>query len=653
MDSLTGLSLPSGDPSASDSARAPEPPRFRFPLPFDPLRLAAGVLTRWQWLVAGVLVFAVIGTILGVHLTRPTYAVSVSLIKRRSPQTVQASQTGNSFHPSDLNDATLLATLLAGDPLDRALRRVGNNIDPAAVRSMVEAVQLEGADIFFITYHSPISPQDAFDFSTVWAEEINIYTQKLQQAEAREVRVILQKEVADLEKKIAETNRQILEFSKEKDYLGGDSQVSAALSKLSQIELQLEAARTSVASKEVELKNLIEQIRHQSPIESQLKTAKEELANLRATYTDVNPLVQTKLQSIEYIESQVALLGANRDAGFESYTGTPLGNEIYLSIIGLRNELQEAKSQIGSLEKLQQQTAERLAEFPGIVSGYDALQKKRSAITEGYTLMSNRLREAEIFASGAPGYWQVFQAPDLRHITPSSLVKKPAILGIGAAVMGAGFSILLAFFLTKRSTRRSVIECCIAVKAPFIAQINRTSREDIDATVDHFWLTHLAPRLGSARSVLFCTPALDADDERSFWQALERAVRKDTGKSVRVQDLTPDGLWSGCPAEETPDWLEWMPMASGHDVRGSHPVTFMRASSLPVGEARDLLASIDCWIAPVTGEKDWLGKAAHFASLAESYLPPCQGTIVWSSPAVGLIRQVADTASCYLAQRLS
>jgi uncharacterized protein involved in exopolysaccharide biosynthesis len=415
LDSPSGSNLPTGEEVAADAA----PRRFRFPLPFDPVRLIAGVLTRWPWIAIGMLVFGTLGTIVGIQITKQSFAISVSLIKRRVPQTVQASETGQAFRPVDLNDATLLATLLASEPLDLASKRAANGIDSGRARTLTEASQLEGTDIFYITYHSPLSEDDAVRFSGIWAEEINAYTKRLQQTEAREVRAILEKEVVELEKQIEATSLEILEFSKDNGFLGGDSQVAAVLGKLSQIELELEAARTSVDAKKQQLETLTEQISHQSPIELQIKTAREELANLRSTYTDENPLVQTKLQSMEYLEGQIAKLKEAGKAELDAYTGTPLGNQLYLTIIGLRNELLEAESRIGSLEKLRQSTAARLTEFPAIISGYEALQKERDANIEGLSLMKNRLKEAEIFASGAPGYWQVFQAPDPRSIVPS------------------------------------------------------------------------------------------------------------------------------------------------------------------------------------------------------------------------------------------
>jgi uncharacterized protein involved in exopolysaccharide biosynthesis len=621
-------------------------------LPFDPVRLLAGVLSRWPWIAIGMIVCGTLGTLLGIRTTHPSFTLSVSLIKRRVPHTVQISEIGQAYRPVDLNDATLLATLLATEPLDLTLKLASNGLEPNRIRGLVEAKQLEGTDIFYITYHSPVSPEDAVTFTSLWATEINAYTQRLQQTEAREVLLILQKEVAELEGKMNANNLEILNFSKAKDYLGGESQVAAALAKLSQIELQLETSRTKAAATEAQLKNFTEQIQRQSPIELQLKTAKEELANLRATYTDANPLVQTKLQSIEYLDEQIGKLAEKGQADLDAYTGTPLGNSLYLSILGLRNEQLEATSQIQALEKLYQTTLARLAEFPGIVSSYEALKDKGKAITEGLTLMSNRLKEAEIFASGAPGYWQVFQTPDPRLIQPSSLVKKPALLGVACGVLGAGFAVLLTLLFTHRSARRSVIECCSATGAPLIAHIPSTFETDTRAAIERLWITHLAPLLHTPIQILWWTPALTPADERRLWSMLASAAWNDTGKALRIHDLTPDSLWSDAPR---PDSLEWWgdPSSSAPPTAQPFTASLLRASCLPHGEARELLAQVNFWSTVVAGQKGSLRRAAEFRALSDAYLPPCNGTIAWTERPSGPIRQAADVLSCFLAKRFS
>lgn len=643
--------IPSSSGAITPDTDAPQPGasrHFAFPLPFDPVRLLGGVLSRWPWIAIGTVLLGTLGAIVGIQLTHPSYSVTASLIKRRVPQTVQTSENGQAYRPVDLNDATLLATLLASEPLDLTLKRVNNGIPPEIVASFVEATQLEGTDIFRITYHSPLSPEDAVAFTNAWATEINGYTQRLQQMEAREVRLILQKEVAELEKQINETDLEILQFSKDRDFLGGNAQISAALAKLSQIELQMQNARTTAAAAGEQLENLTQQIRRQSPIEQQLKTAREELANLRATYTDANPLVQAKLQSLEYLSSQIAKETDKGSDDLESYTGTPLGNQIYLSIIELRNKLSEANSQIESLGMLHKTTSARIAEFPGIVTAYEALTKKRESLTEGLTLMSNRLREAEIFASGAPGYWQVFQAPDPRGIIPSSRIKKPAILGALAGMTGAGIAVFLTLLLTHRTSRRSILECCTATGAPLVSHICLDVDEDAREAVKHLWLTRLSIQSNIKESMLLWTAALTAADERRFWTLLTEVLHADTGMPVRILDLTPSTLWDGNARPEEIDWI-----TSPAPLPTAVAACFLRASSLPPEPTRTHLRHVKCWFQVVSGEKSSLRRAKGFRSVTGAYLPECDGTIGCTTRPPGAIRQAADHLSHFLAQRFS
>lgn len=548
----------------------------------------------------------------------------------------------------DFSDATLLATLLSHEPLDNALKRANNNIDLIRARTLVEAAQLDETDIFFITYHSIVSAEDAINFTSIWAEEINAYTQRLQQKEAHELRLILQKEVAALEQQLIRTNIELLEFSKKNNYLGGAAQIASSLEKLSQIELELEKARATAVAKQQQLKNQTEQIKRQSPIDLQLKVSKEELANLRSTYTDANPLVQAKLQSIEYLNNQVSILKENNDADPGSYTGTPIGNELYISILELRNELAAADTQISSLEKLYKNASERIANMPAIISAHEALLDQRNTISETHSLMSNRLKEAEIFASGAPGYWQVFQAPDPRNIIPSSLIKKPLILGALCGIAGTGIAVLLTVLLTQRSSRRSILECCAATGAPLLAQFYTPAEEDDTELITNFWITHFSPQLRKPQHILFWTSAIDPADERRFWTLLATVASKDSGKTIRVHDLTADALWDDCEMPESLIWTNGCPQ----EKIQSNPI-IVRASAPPSGPERELLFEVDYWITLVSGQASSLRLVAKHRPFTDSCLPPCNGTIGWIKATSDPIRQAADSISFFLATRFS
>ncbi|MFN9663048.1 MAG: hypothetical protein ACK57I_05885, partial [Akkermansiaceae bacterium] len=543
-----------------------------------------------------------------------------------------------------LNDATLLATLLASESRDIAFKRADNGIEPTQSSSLVEASQLENTDIFYITYHSPISSDDALRVSGILAEEIIDYTKRLQQSEAISVIAILAKEVAGLEKRIQQTNSEILDFAKSKDFIGGESQVAAVLGKLSQVELELENARTAEKSLNAQLAELKNKIRSHSPVNLRLSAAREELAELRLTYTDDNPLVQSKLEGIRYMEKQIADLDGDKEINIESFTGTPLGNQIYLDIIDVSNRLSESRNRMVALEQQRAAAAARLSEFPAIITQYDALRAKRDSSISELSLMSNRLKEAEIFASGSPGYWQIFQPPDPRNVVPSSLLKKPLILGVAGAFGGAVFVVVGSLLLTQRSNRRSVLECCAATRAPLASLLPAHAGEP--SGFANLWTSILAPCFADGQnSILIWTNALEPADERSFWEELAAAAEKDAATPLRIVDLTPDNLWQSTNPGPSLRWI--------NDDFEINARTILRASSLPDMDRRKSLSQISRWYAIVRGEKSSLRTYSLTRHQAETYLEPCSGTIVLSEPAQGQIRSFADRISVAITRHFS
>jgi len=631
-------------PVSEDAPAAEIKSGFSFPLPLDPIRLLGGVLARWPWIVIGAILLGSLGAAAGVYLNHPTFSITVSLIKRRVPQTVRISDDGQAYRPNDLNDATLLATLHTTEPMDSTIARVKNGLTTTQALGLIESSQEKGTDIFFITYHSPISPQDAVTFSSVWAEEINTYTQRLQQAEARAVRQILQKEVSSLEKQLANINLQILEFSKQHEFFGGDSQITAAIGSVKDLELKLQEAKVSAAAKAEKLEKLNDILRRQSPLDSQLKQAREQLAELRATYTDINPLVQAKLQNIEYLEGQVRELNEKKDSNLEVFTGTPIGNQMYVDIITLRNEQLELNKQIESYEFLYKQARDRLHEFPALVTGYDALLKERDTILGGISLMGNRLKEAEIFASSAPGYWQIFQPADIRAIQYGSMLKKPLLLGAAGAFGGATIAVMLSLLLTQRSSRRSVLECCVATKAPLMATLPTGDDEAFEAELSQLWITVLSPRLIQKSRILLWNAALEPEEERRFWNTLAKVTASDGVSKLVVQDLSPDALWNETASPANLSWKE---------ERSNLGNSLLRASFLPSSEQRKAFDGIEFWIALVAGERASLEKANASRKTTEAYLPACHGAVVFLNTPKGHIRKFADLVSNFLTKRFS
>jgi uncharacterized protein involved in exopolysaccharide biosynthesis len=613
---------------------AGSPLGFRFPLPIDPIRLAAGVVRRWPWLLLGAMAGTAAGVAAGIAIHHPVYSISTSLLRRAIPSTVKTGEVGTAYRPSELNDKTLLATILAVEPLDKAVGRADNGLTPADARSYVEASQLEGTDIFFATYHSHRSAEDAVAFARIWMEEINAYTQRLQRSEARATLEILRAEVSQIDAQLKALDDELLRFSTENEFLGSDTQVTAALNQAGMVRLELANARAELDAKDIQIKSLTEQIRKQSPLDNQLKKAREELGQLRASYTDRNPLVQAKLQTIAFIESQLQEIASGETPPLEFYTGSEIGNQLFLDIIALRNERVTIAGKLESFEKLAADVEERIAGLPAIVAAYDSLRQRRESLLETRTLLGNRLEEAKIFASSSPGYWQPFQPADARDVQTSSPLKKPLALGLVGFVGGGGLSLLMVLLLTRRSTRRSALECCTATRAPLTAALPI----DDQAAFATFWLSDFVPLLQHQAPVLIWSSHASAEDEMRFWNHLARAAKDDGSGPVRIASLD-DSLGPLPPPFERTE-----PAAA--DI--------LQTRRLPGQSQRHELARVSHWLVLARGEKDPLSGAGDaFHRIAEAHLPPPSGTLALIEPGRGPIQRSADAASHFLATYFS
>lgn len=585
---------------------------------------------------------AVGGAYVGTALHQPTFAIQISLLKRPPVSTVQTSESGNAYRPSELNDNTLLATLLSKDPIDEALNKVQNGLSAQQVKGLTEATQLSGTSIFYLNYTSPIGEEDAVEFTKVWAEEINNYTKQLQRADAMGTREILEKEVEELDAALAEINKKLHDYSKATNYLGSDTQVVAALAQLSSIESELASAQVTLQSKSLEIESLTSALRKQSSREASLRAAQDQLAELRIIYTDENPLVQQQLANIELIEKALKEEAAQESRPLEDYMGTELGKQFYLDIFKLENAKAQTKAEVESGKRRLAEIKEKINKFPEIVSRYNELQNERGLLITTRSLLGNRLKEARIFSANSPGYWKIFQEPDRRDVVPSSAMKKPMMLGVLGFMFGAGASLVLSVVFTSRSTRRSPLECCAATKGPLLVSVPAGS--GIDA-FDTLWIANLAQRRDDGETILVWTGLTDEEDEARFWQGLAMAAQRDGIAPIFVENIDT------APPEVSHDvdgLLYWVPNGAGRRYRA-----FKRLRNLPSESVRPKLKEADYWFALTTNSSQTLSDAGRFFELTGPHMPPPNGTVVLHEPARGILRKAADFVALILTKHFS
>ncbi|MGE9292703.1 MAG: GumC family protein [Puniceicoccales bacterium] len=542
------------------------PVGFKFPLPLDPLRWLYGMLARWYWFVGLALVLTLAGFFIGLGLAQPRYSVSLQLIKKPIPAVIKAGDVGDAFRPRQLNDRSLEATLLAAEAVRNTARAQG--IDPDSFKGWLDIAQLEGTDFFYLTVHSPNSAQQAIDLVQLWADEVIRYTVTIQRREAMAMSQLLQNETDELKRGLEEANKQLLAFSTEHDYLDGDKQLEAFLRSSAALELQLEDARISLATVDQQLINMRRELQAQSPISEQLRASREELAILRGRYTDANPLVKEKIYQIEYLEDKLKAQSSeqNRD-DLQQYTGTPLGNQLYLEIVQLRNQKLQLEKSIQEYERLIENQKTRLQKLPRQMLRYRDILKQRDNLQRAYELLSSRLQEARIFTQNAPGYWEVFQKPGAGDVNIDPDRQKGTLLGGAGFMMGMGIAFVITLILEIRRPRmRTSLEFAIAARArPVLDLPSPPDAAAWERELSVFWLTQIVQAQREGFLLLLTTDAPEGH-EAVLWEALAELARIDRTR-LSVLDLSHEDSALVPPTsaslrfarwDDTSEWETWV-----------------------------------------------------------------------------------------------
>ncbi|MGE9297333.1 MAG: GumC family protein [Puniceicoccales bacterium] len=546
-------------PTASAGEKAVSP-GFQFPIGFDPLRWIYALVIRIYWPVALALVLAIAGYIAGSMFNSETYSVSLQLIKKPIPSVIKTGELGDAFRPRQLNDRSLRSTLLAYEAIYKTATALG--LDPNELRRSVDIDQLEGTDFFYITVHNDYSGEEAIEIVQLWADEIIHYTIALQRRESLAMRELLEEESNDLSRELEDINQRLLTFSTDNDFLDGDKQLEASLSAISGMELALEDARILLSSKTEQLRSLTQELQALSPISDQLKSAREELAQLRGRYTDANPLVKEKLYEIEYLVTKQKEEAENPGDDLRNFTGTPLGNQLYLEIVQARNQRLQLEQQVKEYERLLELQRGKLQNMPRKILRYSELLQQRDQLRGAYDMLNSRLQEARIFAENAPGYWEVFQSPTTADVNVTVNKQMALLLGLAGFAGGAGLGLLISLILEFRHPSPDFpLAYAIAGKALPALELPANDTPSWRAGLNAFWLTDLI-RLQRDGYLAIITSHAQPDMETPFWQSLFQLAETDD-TPIKVLDLSQNpGDLGAAPGQlvhwrELEDWRAW------------------------------------------------------------------------------------------------
>ncbi|MGB0744350.1 MAG: GumC family protein [Opitutales bacterium] len=508
-----------------------------------------GVRQKWLWFLVLPFLFGATGWFVGGLKTENRYSVSLQLIKSEVPTTVQTSESGQAFKPRELSDDTLLSTTYSTEVLNRTANRLEPKRSAGEVKSMVEIAKQRNTSLFYLTAHSRLSAEDAVHTVSIWAEEVIRFTNNLQKEEARQMEAFISEQLDSIEKQLGQVNQQILDFAKKNNFVDVDKQTESTLMTLEKTRTQLSNTRIELETKDVQIQRYRQELRAQSPFEADLKKKREELTFLRGRYTDENPLVKEKLYEIEYITKQ---LEATADAPLEDlkdFTGSDLGNNLYLEIIALQNERTQLEKMLQSLEQRVKSQEALVADLPEKALRLSELKSRRDLLVDAQALLDSRRKEASFYETKAPGYWQIFQMPTLDEVAHSSQNVKALLLCFMGCAAGFVVAFLAALFWEAfQPGLRTPLEAAIATSAlPIFNFVTHEAQKPSwcvrhlfpkaetaanDRAIRNFWLTHAISGDGLQRKRFLFVPTEVIAEEQVFWNSLFDLIDSEEGEVV-------------------------------------------------------------------------------------------------------------------------
>jgi uncharacterized protein involved in exopolysaccharide biosynthesis len=617
---------------------------FSVPIPFDPLRLLYGVRQRWVWFLIFPLICSLIGCFIGGTQAEDRYTVSLQLIKTGGANTLQTSESGQAFKPRNLSDDTLLSTTYSSEVLYRTGQRLDKPRSPLEVKSMVEIAKQRNTSLFYLTAHSRETPEDAINLVNVWAEEIIRFTNNLQRAEARQMEAFISEQLDAIDAQLLQVNGQILEFSAQHNFVDVNSQTVSALGALEAARGRLVNAQIDLESKEVQIRRYRDELRAQSPLESDMKKSREELSVLRGSYTDENPLVKEKLHEIEYISKQLEVAALAPMSNLKDFTGSDLGNNLYLEIISLESERIQLERLVASLKLELEERKSLVAGIPAKALRLSELNSRRNLLIDAQSLLDSRRKEASFYETKAPGYWQIFQQPNLSEVAFSSQNLKVTVLGL----IGGGVGVVLALFMALsweafQPGLRTPLEAVLATSClPLFSYITKegTKRSwlnarlfstpescENDRNLRTFWLTHAVGDSSSTTPRRFLFVHTDQSvDEAVFWQGLLDLLGRE-GRRVTFAQIGPASDKAVNALSDHPAVAAWVQDLKLVSQESDHFV-FINLNRIPTIDEVSYLSEVDAYYLFSSPSVASRSETRHVSNLLRELLGPASGLLL-------------------------
>ncbi len=483
---------------------------------FDLLRLPMGLLRRWFIPVPLGLLGAVLGFAAALSLLGTSAMVTVRLMIR-NPQSFAISD--NAYSPTRLQPTTLLGAIQSPQVAREVVDRMGLTISPSALLSMISVAEVKKTEFVDITVTTPWDAKETAKLAGVWAEEAIRFTRKLQADESVEMKAYLQEQLRRNDSELGAVNAKIGEFTDKQGIIDTSKEMDSYLASIQDLNMRYETGIVDLQAIQFQLENLRTEIRKHSPTFDDLKKAEIKLQELGEYYTDQNPIYLEELDKVEALRRKVNDELHSQTMGASDFTGTFVGNAIYMQIIELESKRESLTRQNEQVKRMLEEARSKVKELPSIALQMAPLMESSQALRSARDVLIKRLQEVEVFQNVAPGYYKLFKKPTAKDVIVSGRTTKIAILTIlGGAAFGVLGLLAAAGLEFLDATVRTKAEAQALLGCPCLFTIP-AKPEALPNLPQDMWASVVGPLSSSGRSQVFWQPCPSPQTD-FFWSTL-------------------------------------------------------------------------------------------------------------------------------------
>lgn len=438
-------SPPSSFPAAlPDSPGGQAPAKVKSLLPFDVLRVGIAMVTGWKSVLAATILGGAAAGGAAWVVARSKYIVEVQLVRREAPNTFQASQIGQAFRPRELSSATVMSLMVSSTVLDRTGAAMDPPVDRIQLQKRIEIEPEKNIELISVAYTSPDSPQRAASDVNLYAGNVLKLLEEMQIQEAKELLKDLDAQLARTDTQLNQARADLQTFARESGLTDPEREIDNLMRQIADLDLKIETAGINRQGTAFSIQQIRDELRRLDPTMLKLAEERQRLDTLMRTFTKNNPEVIEQEKRISDLAQQ-AKARSGKTAEQENFdlSGNTLANSLYLDLIRLRREQDNAITEEEKLQAFREGLKQRLAVLPDKILQNTKWRSQVTSLETTRDLLAGRRREAQLYADKAPGYYRLFAEANANNILKAGRARKIIILGIAGGMLCGGLALAL------------------------------------------------------------------------------------------------------------------------------------------------------------------------------------------------------------------